>query len=72
MYVCMYVYVWYMSIYVCIMYSSMFIVCCMYFVQMLLGQADPKNYSVVKTRRCFHWQNHFFQLDIYKEPQIGL
>ncbi|XP_003386950.1 PREDICTED: TRPL translocation defect protein 14-like [Amphimedon queenslandica] len=34
----------------------------------LLKQRDPDHYSIHKTRRCFHWSGHYFQLDIFKEP----
>jgi len=34
----------------------------------LLGQTDPLHLTVNKTRRCFMYNNQYFQLDIYKEP----
>lgn len=34
----------------------------------LLNQVDPHHYEVYKTRRCFLWQNQYYQLDIYKDP----
>ena len=34
----------------------------------LLSQADEGHHTVYKTRRCFHHQGQYFQLDIYKEP----
>lgn len=34
----------------------------------LLAQKDDKHHTVFKTRRCFLWQNQYFQLDIYKSP----
>lgn len=36
--------------------------------EVLLKQCDPNHHSIHKTRRCFHWQGHYFQLDIFKEP----
>ncbi|XP_074636078.1 TRPL translocation defect protein 14-like isoform X3 [Acropora palmata] len=35
---------------------------------MLYSQLDLTRQSVHKTRRCFVWNNQYFQLDIYKEP----
>lgn len=35
---------------------------------MLYSQLDLARQSVHKTRRCFVWNNQYFQLDIYKEP----
>ena len=37
-------------------------------MQTLLKQTDPDHYSIHKTRRCFHWSGHYFQLDIFREP----
>lgn len=34
----------------------------------LLSQRDSSRYTVHKTRRCFLWQNFYFQLDMYLEP----
>lgn len=34
----------------------------------LLDQQDPRHLSVNKIRRCFLYNNQYFQLDIYKEP----
>ena len=34
----------------------------------LLAQEDPSHFLVYKTRRCFMWQNQYFQLDIYRQP----
>eukprot|EP00095_Tigriopus_kingsejongensis_P004401 maker-scaffold93_size381549-snap-gene-2.22 protein:Tk04401 transcript:maker-scaffold93_size381549-snap-gene-2.22-mRNA-1 annotation:"hypothetical protein EAI_01984" len=34
----------------------------------ILSQEDPLHFPVHKTRRCFLFQNQYFQLDIYKEP----
>jgi len=34
----------------------------------LLSQEDPAHFLVYKTRRCFMWQNQYFQLDIYRDP----
>ena len=34
----------------------------------LLTQEDTKHFPIYKTRRCFLWQNQYFQLDIYKNP----
>lgn len=34
---------------------------------MLLAQRDPSHYRVYKKRRCFLWNNQYFQLDIYTE-----
>lgn len=34
----------------------------------LLDQTDPLHLTVNKTRRCFMYNNQYFQLDIYKEP----
>ena len=37
-------------------------------VQMLLAQKDSNHISIHKKRRCFLWNNQYFQLDIYQEP----
>lgn len=34
----------------------------------LLAQQDDSHYTVHKKRRCFLWQNFYFQLDIYLPP----
>merc|ERR1711874_909704 len=34
----------------------------------LLDQQDPLHLTVNKIRRCFMYNNQYFQLDIYKEP----
>jgi len=34
----------------------------------LISQEDGNHFLVYKTRRCFLYQNQYFQLDIYKEP----
>jgi len=34
----------------------------------LYSQLDHTRQSVFKTRRCFLWNNQYFQLDIYREP----
>lgn len=34
----------------------------------LLAQRDSSHYTVQKTRRCFLWQNFYFQLDAYMPP----
>ncbi|XP_064612179.1 TRPL translocation defect protein 14-like [Liolophura sinensis] len=36
--------------------------------QMLLAQKDDRHYSIYKKRRCFLWNNQYFQLDLYEEP----
>ena len=33
----------------------------------LVSQTDPNHVPIYKTRRCFLWNNQFFQLDIYKD-----
>jgi len=39
----------------------------------LLAQADREsNVTIEKTRRCFLWNNQYFQLDIYRSPHPGL
>jgi len=37
-------------------------------VQMLLAQKDTSRLTITKKRRCFLWNNQYFQLDIYQEP----
>ena len=34
----------------------------------LIPQEDGNHFLVYKTRRCFLYNNQYFQLDIYKEP----
>ena len=34
----------------------------------LMSQEDPQHFLIYKTRRCFLWENQYFQLDIYCEP----
>lgn len=34
----------------------------------MLAQCDEHHYTIYKRRRCFLWNNQYFQLDIYKEP----
>lgn len=36
--------------------------------QTLYKQRDPTHHAIHKTRRCFLWRGHYFQLDIFKEP----
>lgn len=36
--------------------------------ELLIAQRDASHYSVVKKRRCFLWNNQYFQLDIYQKP----
>ncbi|KAK7485427.1 hypothetical protein BaRGS_00023375 [Batillaria attramentaria] len=36
--------------------------------EILLAQRDEKHFRVYKTRRCFLWNNRYYQLDIYQEP----
>jgi CYTH domain-containing protein/predicted ATPase len=38
----------------------------------LLSQADPARCTVRKHRRCFLWNQHYFELDTYVEPRPGL
>eukprot|EP00088_Acartia_fossae_P010047 TRINITY_DN14932_c0_g1_i1.p1 TRINITY_DN14932_c0_g1~~TRINITY_DN14932_c0_g1_i1.p1 ORF type:complete len:429 (-),score=89.87 TRINITY_DN14932_c0_g1_i1:107-1393(-) len=39
----------------------------------LLAQADRNsNVTIVKTRKCFVFNNHYFHLDIYESPHTGL
>lgn len=38
----------------------------------MLAQRDDKHHTIYKIRRCFLWQNTYFQLDIYKVPCPGL
>jgi len=34
----------------------------------LISQEDPNHFLIFKTRRCFLWENQYFQLDIYRQP----
>jgi hypothetical protein len=34
----------------------------------LLTQEDPQHFEACKTRRCFLWNNQYYQLDIYNDP----
>ena len=36
--------------------------------QILYEQRDAKRHPIYKKRRCFLWNNQYFHLDIYKEP----
>lgn len=36
--------------------------------RLLLAQKDTNRYTVYKKRRCFLWNNQYFQMDIYQEP----
>uniref|UniRef100_T1ILT8 Uncharacterized protein n=1 Tax=Strigamia maritima TaxID=126957 RepID=T1ILT8_STRMM len=36
--------------------------------QNMLAQRDANHHKIYKTRRCFLWNNQYFQLDIYREP----
>ncbi|KAH3885320.1 hypothetical protein DPMN_009314 [Dreissena polymorpha] len=36
---------------------------------LLLNQRDEQHESVTKQRRCFLWQNQYYQMDVYMEPQ---
>jgi CYTH domain-containing protein/predicted ATPase len=38
----------------------------------LLTQADPARRTIRKRRRCFLWQNQYFELDRFEEPCPGL
>lgn len=33
-----------------------------------LTQRDDAHYTIYKTRRCFLWNDNYFQMDIYKSP----
>lgn len=33
-----------------------------------MAQRSDSHHTIVKVRRCFIWQQTYFQLDIYKEP----
>jgi len=34
----------------------------------LLDQEDSQHFTIYKTRRCFLYENQYFQMDMYKEP----
>jgi predicted ATPase len=36
--------------------------------ELLLAQKDGNHYTIFKKRRCFLWNNQYFQMDIYEEP----
>jgi len=36
--------------------------------ELLLAQKHPEHCTVYKKRRCFLWNNQYFQMDIYQEP----
>lgn len=38
----------------------------------LLDQGDPTRQTVRKRRRCFVWNQHYFELDTFVSPQPGL
>jgi CYTH domain-containing protein/predicted ATPase len=38
----------------------------------LLLQADPTRRTIRKRRRCFLWENQYFELDIYDDPRPGM
>ncbi|XP_075589280.1 TRPL translocation defect 14 isoform X3 [Dermatophagoides farinae] len=38
----------------------------------LLAQRDDNHHTIYKTRRCFLWQQTYFQMDIYQAPRNGL
>jgi len=35
---------------------------------MLSKTIDPNHFTIYKLRRCFQWENRYYQLDIYEEP----
>lgn len=37
-------------------------------MQTLLAQRDDTHHTIYKVRRCFLWQQTYFQMDIYKVP----
>lgn len=37
--------------------------------QNLLAQRDERHHQIVKKRRCFLWNDQYFQMDIYTEPK---
>lgn len=34
----------------------------------MLAQRDDSHWTVYKSRRCFLWENDYYQMDIYKTP----
>ena len=34
----------------------------------LLNQRDPTHHPIHKKRKCFLWEGHYFQLDVFLEP----
>ncbi|KAK6191634.1 hypothetical protein SNE40_003274 [Patella caerulea] len=36
--------------------------------EILQAQRDGRHDTIYKTRQCFLWQNHYFQMDIYQDP----
>ncbi|BFZ18641.1 hypothetical protein BsWGS_21680 [Bradybaena similaris] len=36
--------------------------------EVLMAQKDQQHFTVFKIRRCFLWNNQYFQLDMYQEP----
>ena len=38
----------------------------------LLQLADPNRKPISKMRKCFVWKNHYFELDTYIEPKLGM
>ncbi|GFO43175.1 trpl translocation defect protein 14 [Plakobranchus ocellatus] len=36
--------------------------------EILMAQRDDQHYTVFKIRRCFLWNNQYFQLDMYQDP----
>ncbi|KAJ3365580.1 hypothetical protein GGF32_008713 [Allomyces javanicus] len=38
----------------------------------LKHQTDPSRHSIEKVRRCFLWENHYYQLDMFLSPCPGL
>jgi CYTH domain-containing protein len=34
----------------------------------LKGQANPSRYIIHKRRRCFNWENTYFQIDVFQPP----
>jgi len=40
--------------------------------QDLLSQKDPLVESIIKTRRCFVYENQSYQIDYYHHPRAGL
>jgi len=38
----------------------------------LLQIADPNRNPIRKMRKCFVWKNHYFEIDTYIEPKLGM